>query len=62
MESGTQLAILEIRNEARMKKITYIPIEQFLMISKVGHRGPDPVPKYLFLAAVLFVFAAAMSL
>jgi hypothetical protein len=45
-----------------MKKITYIPIDQFLMISKVGHRGPDPVPKYLFLAAVLFVFAAAMSL
>lgn len=43
------------------KQIRYLPIQQFLLVSARGHRGPDPVPKFLFAMAVLFVFSALLA-
>jgi hypothetical protein len=43
-------------------KITYLPIEQFLQLSQSGNRGPDPLPKALAFAALLFVFTAILAL
>ena len=37
------------------KRIKHLPIEQFLLLATAGHREPDPVPKVLFAAAILFV-------
>jgi hypothetical protein len=45
-----------------MKKQSYLPIEQFLLVSVPGYREPDPVPKALMAAAALFLLTALLAL
>jgi hypothetical protein len=40
---------------------TNLPINKFLLLTMVGHRQPDPVPRELVLAALLFVVTALMA-
>lgn len=43
------------------KRITHLPLEQFILTVSAGYRQPDPVPMVLYAAAFLFVVSALMA-
>lgn len=43
------------------KRIKHLPLNRFLLVTTVGYRQPDPVPKELMAAAILFLVTALIA-
>lgn len=43
-----------------MSKLTYLPMNEFLRDCATGYRQPDPVPRMLAVAVMLFVITALL--
>lgn len=44
------------------ERVRHLPLQAFLQLSCASHPEPDPVPRALFLAALLFAFSAVFVL